>query len=274
MNLSIIIPTMNSSGDLLQDKKINRAFTECLTSLLETTKDIPIIVASNGGDAKSLPRVADHRVKRINVWEQGQNKSVNAAAGQTNSEWIMVTNDDMIFPLGWLETWKPHKYDYSSPILIEPQDGAPTFKKVFFGGGGGDFDKQGFLNYAENHKGEGWRTGTNLPFIMHRELWNTIGGYDVKYDPWGSNGDSDLQYKAKLAGVQPMQNSDVCVYHFSQTSGTFHPKRRNYWQKNWDYFIEKWGFERTDKGIWEATYDIPKDKLKYKPTWMKETFVK
>src|SRR5204863_406780 len=79
-----------------------------------------------------------------------------------------------------------------SPILIEPQKGAPTFEVFFAGGAGGDFDKQKFLKYAENRPTPivpSLRTGFNLPFLIRKDLWDTIGGYDINYDPWGSNGD-------------------------------------------------------------------------------------
>ncbi len=109
--------------------------------------------------------------------------------------------------------------------------------------------------------------GFNLPFLIKKELWDLVGGYDVAYDPWGSNSDSDLEYKLKLAGVEMFQNTNCPVYHFSQTSGTFEPRNQSYWSKNWNYFKEKWGFERTDDGIWEAIFEIPMDKLKYHPFW-------
>ena len=81
-------------------------------------------------------------------------------------------------------------------------------------------------------------------------------------------GDSDLEYKIRLAGVQPYQNTNTIVYHFSQTSGSFSPENQPYWTKNWNYFIEKWGFPRADSPkIWEANFDIPEDKLKYRPFW-------
>jgi GT2 family glycosyltransferase len=96
-----------------------------------------------------------------------------------------------------------------------------------------------------------------------------IGGYDVNYDPWGSNGDSDLQAKIYLAGAKTWRNRDAIVYHFSQTSGTFHPDHRDHWQKNWDYFIEKWGFPRQgdDQKVWYSQDLIDYEKLKYHPWW-------
>ncbi len=232
---------------------------------------------------------------------QGQCKAVNAAAATVSTPWIMVSNDDMIYAPGWFEKLvepmnkmffssaekmssedlelKPHGVimvddvkDYISPsdqikcispILVEPQDGAPTFIKYFCGGAGGDFNKEKWLEFAKNiettdgDKGSLIRTGFNLPFLIKKELWDLVGGYDVNYDPWSSNSDSDLEYKIKLAGIQPYQNTNAAVYHFSQTSGTFEPRNRPAWEKNWQYFIEKWGFPRTDDGIWQATFEIP-----------------
>ena len=91
----------------------------------------------------------------------------------------------------------------------------------------------------------------------------------ITYDPFSSNSDSDLEYKIRLAGVQPYQNTASIVYHFGMTSGTALPENRPYWEKNWHYFIEKWGFERasTEQGIWTADFEIPEDKLKFKPFW-------
>lgn len=268
-NLTIIIPTLNSTGDVHQDKKINYALSNCLSSLGKTVPDIPVMIVSNGGDAKYIPMYLHPKSTRINIWEQGQCRAVNAAAATINTKWIMVTNDDMIYPQGWELPFEFQSCQCMSPKLVEPQDGAPTFIKYFCGGAIGDFDKDKFDKFVEKYEGTGWNTGFNLPFIITKDLWDKIGGYDINYDPFGSNSDSDLEYKIKLAGVQPMQSQSSLVYHFSQTSGTFNPKHHDYWQKNWDYFIEKWGFPRTDDGIWDATFEIPKDKLKYKPIWGK-----
>jgi hypothetical protein len=272
-DVTIIVPHLGA--DVSQ---IN-AMQECWKSLDETAPDIDKILVTNG---EKHMRYLDR--KQIHLYEQGQCKAVNAAVATTNTPWIFITNDDMIYAPGWfkkLQTLGDGPYvsvDMAegflciSPMLIEPRPGAPTFEVMFAGGAGGDFDKNKWLKFAESHDDtphkEILRTGFNLPFLITRELWDTIGGYDINYDPWGSNSDSDLEYKIKLAGVQPYQNCNSIVYHFSQTSGTFEPRNQSAWQKNWDYFIEKWGFPRTDEGIWEATFDIPKPPIrKFTPTW-------
>jgi hypothetical protein len=264
-DITVIIPHLGGSDEA------EYSLDMCLESLEKTKpEEMKIMIAINGRKCKK------HK-GNFTVKSQGQCKAVNAATAATNTKWIMVTNDDMVYPQKWFSRLTadvtpsgPRNYLCFSPKLIEPRPGAPTFEVYFCGGAGGDFNKPAFYDFAtEYYRREtlGWRTGFNLPFVIRRDLWETIGGYDVNYDPWGSNGDSDLEYKVRLAGVQPMQNTKAVVYHFSQTSGTFEPKNQGYWNKNWDYFIKKWGFERTDDRIWEADFPMPDEIRRFRPEW-------
>ena len=258
--VNIIIPHLGGT------KETEYSINQCIFSLRETS-DIKITLSTNGN--KCMQR---HEVDEwIQMDRQGQAVAVNVAVATTNTPWIFVTNDDMVYASGWFEQLindgnptPPWPKLCISPKLIEPRPGAPTFEVFFAGGAGGDFDKGKWLEFEKNYTRReppgNIRTGFNLPFLIKKELWDLIGGYDINYDPWGSNGDSDLEYKIRLAGIQPYQNTNCIVYHFSQTSGTFHPDNREYWQKNWDYFIKKWGFPRTDDGIWEANFQMPTDK--------------
>ncbi|SRR6266436_1249637 len=275
-DVTIIIPTLNRTDDQ------KRAFMECIKSLNETIPEMKKIIVINGLDFQSdfdLWGEVDKKTTSImTLEEQGQCKAVNAAIATINTPWIFITNDDMIYAPGWWEkltdlSWfGKEEIKAISPMLIEPRSGAPTFIIQFFGGAGGDFNKQSWLEYAKNWNvatSGKWKTGFNFPLLIKRKLWNTIEGYDINYDPWGSNGDSDLEYKIKLAGIQPYQNTNCIVYHFSQTSGTFEPKNDSYRFKNYAYFKEKWGFDRTDNGIWEADFKIPtkEEGRIYFPEW-------
>lgn len=256
-SVTIIIPHFGET------KEQEYAFDECYASLRESTPEIRIVVAKNGG--------ACHHPRDVRVVAQGQCKAVNAGAAIIDTEWIMVTNDDMIYENLWWEKLTndlPDNVLCVSPQLVEPIHGAPTFIEYFCGGAGRDFNKDKFLTFVKSHKGEGLRKGFNLPFLIRRELFNLVEQYDIKMDPWSSNSDSDLEYKIRLAGIQPMQQTNCLVYHFSQTSGTSHPDNHVYWQRNWDYFIAKWGFPRANSPIiWTADFDIPEDQLKYRPWW-------
>src|SRR3990167_3448776 len=210
--VSIVIPHLGET------KEQEYSFDECYASLRESTPEIRIVVAKNGG---ACPHLRD-----VRVVSQGQCKAVNAAVAITNTPWIIVSNDDMVFSPGWFE--KLTQWETSQCIsarLVEPRSGAPTFLEYFCGGAGGDFDKQKWLEFAKKYiSSELIQTGFNLPFLISKELWNLIEGYDINYDEWGSNSDSDLEYKIRLAGVQPYQNTNCIVYHFFQTSGTFNPE--------------------------------------------------
>ncbi len=267
-DVTIIIPHLGKNDDM------KRALNECLKSLDETVPDIKKIVAMNTFyELDSLPK---NTTKILFPNEShGQCIKVNAAVATTNTKWVFITNDDMIYSPGWFEQLTKH-YEGTrdtnlddqnilciSPLLIEPRPGAPTFETHFFGGAGGDFSKEGWLLFAK-YRMESYcnilRTGFNLPLLIRRDLWDTVGGYDINYDPWGSNSDSDLEYKIKLAGIQPYQNTNCIVYHFSQTSGTFNPANDSYRFRNYAYFKEKWGFDRTDDGIWTADFKMPTKK--------------
>jgi GT2 family glycosyltransferase len=268
-DVTIIVPHLGATPEQ------EFALDQCVKSLFETVPDMEIIIAVNGNmlcnghdffNNLNLPNS-----NLIALTKQGQCKAVNAAAATTNTPWILITNDDMIYAPGWFErlcTLEGYSFpDIThapsirciSPRLVEPRGGAPTFEVFFAGGAGGDFDKEKWLGYAEEHTERKYslQTGFNFPLLIRRDLWDLIGAYDINYDPWGSNGDSDLQYKIMLAGVQPMQNPNCVVYHFSQTSGTFEPRNDSHRFRNYAYFKEKWGFERTDNRIWESDFKIP-----------------
>src|SRR5574343_1578183 len=262
-DVTIIIPHLGGTPES------EYSLEQCEISLRETVPDMKIVVATNG-------MKCEKGGGNIYIREQGQCKAVNAAVATTNTPWIFVTNDDMVFSERWFEdltdTIEQQKLLCISPILVEPRPGAPTFEVEFIGGAGGDFRKADWDIYAKHRPipvVPSIRTGFNLPFLIRRDVWDTVGGYDINYDPWGSNSDSDLEYKIKLAGIQPYQNTRSAVYHFSQTSGTFEPRNDEYRYKNFEYFKNKWGFDRTDDGIWEATFRIPttEEGRIYTPVW-------
>lgn len=277
-DVTIIIPTLSSERNDFARK-------ECLLSLQESGFPVENIIIVYNGLKRSGEEIYFYETSplypiEMYLTEQGQCKAVNAAAATVNTPWIMVSNDDMIYKKDWFDNLTSRGFgtllekfnddiDCVSPQLVEPIDGAPTFVKYFCGGVGGDWDRQKWIDYRHPITIGNLRSGFNLPFLIKKEVWDMVGGYDVNYDPWGSNSDSDLEYKLKLAGVDMYQNTNCPVYHFSQTSGTFEPQNRYYWEKNFAYFEQKWGFPRTDNGIWEATFTIPYDKLKYKPKWAK-----
>ncbi len=262
---TIIIPHLGSDDQ--QEFSLNH----CLDSLMGSVGEMNSVLAKNGSE--NCLHAGD-----VDVASQGQCKAVNAAVATVNTEWVFITNDDMIYAPGWWDNLTqdiPKDAGSICPNLVEPRDGAPPFLKYFCGGAGGDFKMDKWLKYAKKHMDNGkteLENGFNFPLLIKKSLWDTIGGYDVNYDPWGSNSDSDLQAKIHLAGYKTYRQRSSVVYHFSQTSGTFHPEKQPYWSKNWEYFKNKWGFERQGESekVWYSKDLIDYKSLKYHPKWEEE----
>jgi GT2 family glycosyltransferase len=264
----------------------------CVESLRESGFDGDITVVMNG--TRDLNPLHDIEIKGITkaivTKQQGQCNAVNQGAKMVEGDckYLFVINTDMYFAPGWNKNM-PSVEEMPlcwSPNLIEPTNNpgsAKPFIKRDWGFTLDEFKKEradkgvrsilDFKAYKDKPETKPKQeTGFNLPFFINVELWRTIGGYDTKYDPWGSNSDTDLQTAINLAGVTPSRLRDVLVYHFSNKSGTFDGSHQAEWQKNWDYFDQKWGFNRDILGsdVWYNKDMLPKnlDDSKYQPEWM------
>lgn len=279
MTYSVVIPS-------LANETTKPYLKLCVESLRESGFGGNIIVATNGDykpDLKDIKGITVHTHSK----RQGQCGAANAGAQLMNmaDKYLMVCNDDMYFAPGWDNKLR---FDHLcfSPNLIEPttnNGSAKPFLKRDWGYTIDEFKKDRAedgvvktvtaMNMGQNafdepiHKEE---PGFNLPFFINAEVWRTIGGYDERYDPWGSNSDTDFQTKINLAGIVPMRLRDVLVYHFSNKSGTFDGTHQEDWQRNWEYFDAKWGFNRDVLGsdVWMNEKMLPeKDDITYNPVW-------
>lgn len=264
--VAVIIPTTERTLPYLE---------LCVRSL-RATVSWDIIVVSNGTPT-AYPIPKDLPARRAHTKDQGQCIAVNTGVQlvHPNTEYIFVSNDDMYYAPGWDRNLR-FDYPVFSPNLIEPTNNAgsaPPFMKFDGGLTLEEFkqkDVDTFVDNVTNFQSHDETTGFNLPFFMRMDVWRTIGGYDTKYDPWGSNSDTDLQTKIELAGIQPMRLRDMMVYHFGSKSGTFEPDKQAYWQKNWDYYTAKWGFNRDmdpKPDTWMATNLVNRELNRYHPKW-------
>lgn len=265
MKVSAIIPSLYAV-----DKDYLKL---CVESLRASGFDGEIIVVTNGTPtAEPLPFLGVTR--RLHTRDQGQCNAVNIGAQGATGEYLFIINSDMYFAPGWN---KNLRFDYPvfSPNLVEPLDNAgsaPPFKKLDAGLTLPEFNKHAVIDYVKMNNRffdeDKEESGFNFPVFIKKDLWDFLGGYDVAYDPWGSNGDTDLQTRINLAGVTPMRLRDVLVYHFSNKSGTFDGTHQDFYQNNIDYFKEKFGFDRDELGsdVWYNKDMIPADesKIKYK----------
>jgi len=262
MKVSVVIPSLY---------EVDRDYLKLCVESLQATTDWSVIVVTNGSKIKpALPFLCTH----IHTQDQGQCNAVNIGAQVADGDYLLVSNSDMYYAPGWN---KNLRFDYPvfSPNLIEPQNNlgsAPPFLKWGHDGWNLDeFDKDLFdewMSYFHADEGEVIEeAGFNLPFFIKRDFFNFLGGYDVAFDPWGSNSDTDLQTRINLAGVIPVRLRDVLVYHFSNKTPTFAPENEAFRQNNFQYFYEKFGFDRDELGsdVWYNRDMIPTEaeRIKY-----------
>lgn len=253
----------------------------CVESLRASGFDGDITVVANG--SRDMNPLHDIDIKGITKFlttkQQGQCNAVNmgVSAVEGDCKYLFVINSDMYFASGWdngllKESNMPLCW---SPNLVEPTNNlgsADPFEKLDAGFTLSEFDPDKMDEFVKLHEDTTVEDGFNLPFIIDIELWRTIGGYDTKYDPWGSNSDTDLQTRINLAGVTPKRYRNAIVYHFSNKSGTFDGTHQTEWQQNWDYFNQKFGFDRDTLGsdVWYNKDMIPEDldNIKFQPEWL------
>ncbi len=242
---------------------------------LRATTDWDIIVVTNGStnkpDLKHIRGITNH----IHTPKQGQCLAVNygAQAANPTTDYIFISNADMYYAPDWD---KNLRFDdpVFSPNLVEPENNlgsAAPFRKLGAGFTLDEFDKTLVDTYIKDvvyalEGKENVEDGLNFPLFVKKDLWGLLKGYDVAYDPWGSNSDTDLQTRINLAGVTPKRLTDVLVYHFSNKSGTFAPENDAFRMNNFEYFRDKFGFDRDELGsdVWYNKDMIPKDKEKIK----------
>lgn len=268
--VTVIIPTTPWTKDYLK----------VAVESLRATTDWDIIVVSNGGNYYPLDDIKGITL-RLHTKQQGQCHAVNIGAHQANptTDYLFISNDDMYYAPNWKKNLR-FESPVFSPNLAEPVNNAgsaPPFVKVNGGYTLEEFDKAIVDEFIADSVASGEaapQDGFNFPLFIDSRVWRTIGGYDETYDPWGSNSDTDLQAKVHLYGIQTKRYFDVLVYHFSNKSGTFDGTHQDAWQRNWDYFTNKWGFNRdmipTD--VWYSKNILPDDQkmIKYKPDWAGE----
>lgn len=150
-------------------------------------------------EADSESSYVDAQVYR-NPGEFNYNRTANQAAGSYgNAEWIMVANSDLIFEDGWLDALLMGGHD-----LVSPLDPNHKTQRTI---------KSDEAGWKIGHHFSGWC------FMIRRELWKKIGGFDecVKY--WCS--DNVVVEQCRAVGVMPRLVAAARVKHLgSATEGS------------------------------------------------------
>lgn len=231
---SIIIPTFNNFHYL----KI------CLESLKKNScLQNEIIIHVNEGGDQSLEYIKKNNyIHTYSEEKLGVCSSVNIATKLSAKNYIIFAHDDMYFLPCWDEILKGeidklnNNLFYLSGTLIEQFGGHIPYN---CGGDYQNFNEDKLLQNYQNinfydHQGTHW-----APHVIHKTLWNKIGGLSEEFDP-GFGSDPDLNMKLWKEGVRLFKGVNAFkVYHFG--SITLRKKKDFIANKGSRTFLKKWG---------------------------------
>lgn len=147
------------------------------------------------------------------------NRFVNRAASLGTAEWILVATNDLIFHDGWLSALLAAEHPVVSPKC--PQDPRQA----------------GIIANTT-----GTRTGVNLSgwcFMIRREIWSKIGGFDDSVRFWCS--DDVVIEQLRGIGIEPMLVPGSQVEHIQSVTLSREPHPDELTWKQIDIFNQKYG---------------------------------
>ena len=235
---SIIIPTLNN----LEYLKL------CVKSIKKNSKySHQIIPHVNIGSDGTIEFLESENIEyTFTKHNSGICEGMNKAAKKANFNYILYSHDDFYFCPEWdkvmLEEIKNigHNRFYISGIMM---NNGPL--KYDCGNSLKDFDELKLLKNYKNINHYDFQGSTWAPHLIHKELWNEVGGFSEEYYP-GTGSDPDLNMKLWKSGVRIFKGLNDCkVYHFgSIVSRKYrdHPTiKTESGSKGGKIFLLKWG---------------------------------
>lgn len=153
------------------------------------------------------------------------NRFLNRGAALGTAEWILVATNDLVFHDSWLHPLLAANHPVVSPKC--PQD-----------------PRQAAI--VENTTGA--RTGVHLSgwcFMIRREIWQKIGGFDDSVSFWCS--DDVVIEQLRGIGVEPMLVPDSRVEHLQSVTLKREPHPYELTWKQIDIFNQKYGPHRMSR---------------------------
>ncbi len=233
---SIIIPTWNNLPFL----KI------CIESIIKnSTFRHQIIIHVNEGIDGTLEWVKNGRFDYTHSIDNlGVCWAVNACRALVKTDYIVYMNDDMYMLPGWdfelineIEHFN-NKFFFLSATIIEPKvwPHPGILAPYDYGTDPENFREEDLLREFRSIKGKDWSGATWPPNIVHKDIWDLIGGYSIEYFP-GLYSDPDFSMKLYEAGVKHFKGVDKSrIYHFGNKS-----TRRIKMNNGSKQFLNKWG---------------------------------
>ena len=261
--ISIIIPTYNNKDYL----KL------CINSLKKNSYyDNEILVHVNEGNDGTVEYLKEKKIyftfSKTNI---GLCSGCNLISKNSNFDYILYSHDDMYFLPNWdlvlmnkVRELKTDKF-YLSSIMINGDPKLTGHLNLNAGDKIENFNENFLLDNYENLNHDDFQGSTWAPHLIHKKLWNKVGGFSEEFSP-GAGSDPDLNMKLWNQGVRIFQCLGKSkVYHFG--SVTIRKKKDEIFKKNQGslankIFLLKWGISiKTFKKHYLKSYYIHNEDL-------------
>ena len=261
--ISIIIPTYNNKDYL----KL------CINSLKKNSYyDNEILVHVNEGNDGTVEYLKEKKIyftfSKTNI---GLCSGCNLISKNSNFDYILYSHDDMYFLPDWdlvlmnkVRELKTDKF-YLSSIMINGDPKLTGHLNLNAGDKIENFNENFLLNNYENLNHDDFQGSTWAPHLIHKKLWNKVGGFSEEFSP-GAGSDPDLNMKLWNQGVRIFKCLGKSkVYHFG--SVTIRKKKDEIFKKNQGslankIFLLKWGISiKTFKKHYLKSYYIHNEDL-------------
>jgi glycosyltransferase involved in cell wall biosynthesis len=236
---SILIPSYNNLSYL----------KFCIKSIIDNSKfNHQIIVHVNEGTDGTLDYLKESNIDfTFTNYNSGICEGINKASKLAKCEYFLYAHDDFYFCPNWDEILHKeinkigHNNFYLSGTMMN--NGQIPFD---CGNDIENFNEKKFLSEYKNFNYYDFNGSTWAPTLVHRDLWNKVGGFSEEYFP-GTGSDPDFNMKLWNVGVRIFKGINDCkVYHFGSVVLR---KKINMINKNNKYgssgakiFLLKWGF--------------------------------
>ena len=240
--ISIIIPSFNNLDYL----KL------CINSLIKNSfyKNEILVHVNEGLDGT----IEFLNQKKITYTHSKKNiglcNACNLISKKSNFDYILYSHDDMYFLPKWdyvlmkkVRELKNNKF-YLSSIMINGDPKLNGHLNFYAGETFDKFNENLLLNNYEKLNHDDFQGSTWAPHLIHREMWNKVGGFSEEFSP-GAGSDPDLNMKLWREGVRLfLCLGESKVYHFG--SITIRKKKEKLFKKNQGskankIFLLKWG---------------------------------
>ena len=207
---SIIIPTLNN----LEYLKF------CIKSIKRNSKlKNEIITHVNIGDDGTIDFLQEEKIDFTHTdYNSGICEGINKAAKLAKFNYMLYAHDDFYFCPNWDEILEKevkkigHNNFYISGTMMNK--GQINFN---CGETLNDFNEKKFLDNYKNYNYYDFQGSTWAPSLVHRDIWNKVGGLSEEYFP-GTGSDPDFNMKLWNLGIRIFKGiNDFKVYHFGST---------------------------------------------------------